>query len=218
MKRYFVTGTDTDCGKTYVTCQLLKYFQSKQYQAQAIKPVASGCSVIDGDVINEDVRLLQAHNSDASLIINRWRYKLPVSPNFAAKDASETITLKEMTAFCEHREFNAFDPLLIEGAGGLMVPFNARETWVDFLKCTQIPVILVVGMRLGCINHASLTVEVLQAKGIVCTGWIANCIDPNKLFLNENIAFLQENLSIPLIGVVPFQSPIEITPHFMEKV
>lgn len=206
MKRYFIIGTDTDCGKTHVTCQLLDYLKQNDQRVRAIKPLASGCEWINGELISDDVRRLDEHCSlTTNINANHfWRFTQPIAPHLAAAEEGRTLSAQSIARACRTYESPDLDYLLIEGAGGLMVPLNAQETWVDFLIQTQIPVILVVGMRLGCINHALLTEHVLNFKQIQCLGWVANCIDPQMLALSENIATLSEILTLPLIATVPF--------------
>lgn len=202
MKRFFITGTDTDCGKTYVTASLLKYFSS----AAAIKPVASGCMEIENKLVNSDALYLQENckHSISLDVINPWRFKLPVSPHIAAHNEGASLLINEIADYCLNLQLDGIETLFIEGAGGLMVPLNDHETWIDFLQITQIPVILVVGMKLGCINHALLTEAVLHANNIKCAGWIANCIDPNMQALSANIETLNQKLTAPLLAQVPF--------------
>ena len=198
MKRYFITGTDTDCGKTYVTRSLLDSVAN----SIAIKPVASGCIRVGEDLVSSDAQQLQ-HKSPLTLNeINPWRFKAPVSPHIAAKEEGVSLSIKEIADYCLNFTRAGFDTLFIEGAGGLIVPLNEEETWIDFLKLTRIPVIVVVGMKLGCINHALLTESALKTHGIQCAGWIANCIDPDMEFLSENCATLKDKLSIPLLSII----------------
>lgn len=200
MKRYFITGTDTDCGKTYVTTQLLKAHSN----SIAIKPIASGCSMIDGQLVNADAEQLTRDNHLNLEQINPWRFKEPISPHLAAKKEQKSIDVKTVAQYCMDFYYPGMETLFIEGAGGLMVPLNDYETWIDFLKYTRFPVLLVVGMRLGCINHALLTRAVLAAHQIPCVGWIANCLDPQMLALEENISSLTRFLDIPLWTTIPF--------------
>lgn len=204
MSTYFITGTDTDCGKTYVSCQLLDYFRSKSKQPLALKPVASGCSQLNGQLESEDVNQLEKFNCERRFSINGWQFAPAISPHLAAKEAKVGLSAEGIATFCFQSQFKVYDPLLIEGAGGLMVPLNEEETWLDFLELTRIPVILVVAMRLGCLNHALLTAEVLKAKQIKAAGWIANCIDQKMLFLDENINTLKSKMQMPLISVLPY--------------
>ncbi len=204
MKRYFITGTDTDCGKTYVTCQLVNYLQEKNKKVFAIKPVASGCMEQGNQLISEDVLRLNEQNGNAQLQICPWRFKRPISPHLAAEEEGLSLTAQAISDFCDDKTFADFEYLLIEGAGGLMVPLNHHETWLDFLACSQIPVILVVGMRLGCLNHALLTEFSLKMHNIPCIGWIANCIDKDMLALQENITTLTEKMGLPLLATIPY--------------
>ncbi|MGL6028624.1 MAG: dethiobiotin synthase [Legionella sp.] len=198
MRRYFITGTDTDCGKTYVTKALLDYLPS----ACAIKPVASGCSVIDGQLVNADAQVLKQYTDLSLNEINPWRFEPAIAPHIAAQRAESVIHLEALASFCLEFESQATDILLIEGAGGLMVPLNEEHTWLDLLQLTKLPVILVVGMKLGCINHALLTERVLQAHQIKCHGWIANCLNPEMAALDENIHSLRSMLAAPLLAVI----------------
>ena len=219
---YFILGTDTDCGKTYVTCQLVDYFKQNNQRVLAIKPISSGGI--------EDVESLNRHNEkkpDESLF---WRFKNPISPHLASAEEGVTLSVSAIASVCQKFQTNESDNdllpspacgrrvgdegergtgiLLIEGAGGLMVPLNEHETWVEFLLQTKIPVILVVGMRLGCLNHALLTQAVLNMHGIQCEGWIANCIDPEMQALSENIATLARLLTFRHLATLPYNGRI----------
>ncbi|BCA95619.1 ATP-dependent dethiobiotin synthetase BioD [Legionella antarctica] len=202
MKRYFITGTDTDCGKTYVTVKLVEYFTN----SVALKPVASGCMVIENELVSTDAQQLQKNSSLSLDEINPWRFKLPVSPHIASKEEGISLSIKEIADYCMDFHLTGVESLFIEGAGGLMVPLNENETWIDFLKHTGIPVILVVGLKLGCINHALLTEAALKANKIKCVGWIANCHDPDMLALSDNISTLKRILKFRLLGTVSYSS------------
>lgn len=216
MNTYFITGTDTDCGKTYVTCQLLSYLQRHQQRALAIKPVASGCSLQkNGQLQSEDVLRLQSYNYDKTKSICGWQFAPPISPHLAAKKAKTTLSAQAIKDFCLHKQFSEYDYLLIEGAGGLLVPLNEKETWLDFLALMQVGIILVVGMRLGSLNHALLTDEVIVANKLPYVGWIANCIDNTMLELEENIATLSSRMKRPLLASIAYQS--EINDHSLSR-
>lgn len=208
MKSFFITGTDTDCGKTYVTCQLIDHLKHAGRHCLAIKPIASGCRELDGQMVSDDVIHLQKHNAAPQHEINGWRFAPPVSPHIAAQQTGVSISASDIATFCLQEKYRAFDHLLIEGAGGLLVPLNHEETWLDFLKLTKIPTILVVGMKLGCINHALLTDAVLQHENLHCIGWIANCLQDNMLALSENIATLSQKMTVPLLATVSFQGKL----------
>jgi len=208
MKRYIIIGTDTNCGKTYVTCQLLEHLQNNGNRAMAIKPVASGCAEEGGQLINEDVLRLQHHNGIPHRQINPWCYKSPISPHLAAAEVGQHISAQQIADFCFEEAFSDVNYLLIESAGGLLSPLNKDETWLDVLSYSQIPVIFVVGMRLGCLNHALLTALALNTHHIKCAGWIANCLDKNMLALPENINTLTEKLNWPLIATISYQGAL----------
>lgn len=211
MKRFFITGTDTDCGKTYVTGKLLQHLQ----RAEAIKPVASGCSVINEELINSDAEHLIQYCSISMEQINPWRFSMPVSPHIAAFHENKRLSARDIADYCLNLQVDNVDTLLIEGAGGLLVPLNEKETWIDFLKYSEIPVILVVGMKLGCINHALLTELALNAHNIDCEGWIANCIDPDMLALVENIDTLKNKMKMPLLATIPFTGELSSEVRFV---
>ncbi len=148
--------------------------------------MASGCYEEEGGLISGDVVQLQRHNHNPTHDICGWRFKATNFPHLAAAEAGIFISAQSITEFCNDPKFANYDYQLIEGAGGLMAPINANETWLDFLSLIKIPVILVVGMRLGCLNHALLTELALMTHHIPCAGWIANCLDNNMLALMEN--------------------------------
>ncbi|MDP3269599.1 MAG: dethiobiotin synthase [Legionella sp.] len=212
MKRYFITGTDTDCGKTYATTELLHYFA----HSAAIKPIASGCSTVDGHLINSDALSLQQLQDLTMDVINPWRFNAAVSPHLAANLEGRSLNVSDVVNYCLNLNLPRVKRLFIEGAGGLMVPLNDQETWMDFLRSSRIPVILVVGMRLGCINHALLTDAVLKMNQIECVGWIANCHDPEMMLLDENIITLKNHLKIPLLATIPYMG--FLNNHHLDKI
>ncbi len=205
MRRYFITGTSTDCGKTFVTARLLHHFK----KSKAIKPIASGCQEIDGVLVSSDALELQKTRDLPLETINPWTFKTAVSPHIAAEIAGITVTTAHLVDYCLNLELSETEILFIEGAGGLIVPINEKDTWVDFLQQTGIPVIMVVGMQLGCINHALLTEIALRVNTIHCSGWIANCIDPDMLALEQNIMTLKNKLALPFLAKIHHQGYIE---------
>jgi dethiobiotin synthetase len=209
MKRYFIVGTDTDVGKTYVTVALIRYLK-QHHRVMGLKPVASGCEEGGGGLTSADACLMDAVQDKIQTTRLPWRLRLPISPHLAARAEGQAILASAVADFCLDTQFNDLDYLLVEGAGGLMVPLNDQETWIDVLLRTQMPVILVVGMRLGCINHALLTASVLKAHGISCVGWIANCLDPNMLALQENIDTLSQFIESPRLAIVPYMGELRV--------
>lgn len=210
MTKFFITGTDTDCGKTYVTCNLLDYFLTNQQKVLAIKPIVSGAVEDETGPYWQDLKNLEKHNPTFYEPINLFKFRAPVSPHLAASNEKKTISIKELIDFCERKEFADFEHLLIEGAGGLLVPLNENETWIDFLKQSKFEVIIVVAIRLGCINHALLTESVLKNLDIKIKGWIANCINPQMLMLDENIETLVNQMSSPMLAKVPYEGSLNL--------
>jgi dethiobiotin synthetase len=200
---YFITGTDTNAGKTWATIALMRYFKQQGKTVVGMKSVAAGCEMQDGQLKNEDALLIQ---ENASLpigydLINPYAYQLPVSPHIAgiknpvkmAKIVESFNVLKELAEI-----------VLVEGAGGWYAPLNDSEDISDLAKALALPVILVVAIRLGCINHAKLTWQAIQNSGLACAGWIAVCVDPDMLKSEENICTIKTALNVPLLGVLPY--------------
>lgn len=217
MTAYFITGSDTGCGKTYVTKLLVQYFQHNKINCIALKPVASGCEWMDGKWVNEDVeQLMDVNHTD--LVINQWLFKQPISPHFAASDDNIRLDAQSVISFCQQPQFIHYDLQLIEGAGGLMVPLNEMETWIDMIKLANLQMIVVIGIRLGCINHALLLNEVIQSKNLPVAGWIANVIDAQTDKIEDNILAIQSRIDIPLIATVNYQASQLNTTSSMMKI
>ncbi len=201
---FFVTGTDTGVGKSWATVALMQYFKNQSKTVIGMKPIASGCEIIAGTLQNEDALLLQQHASMkvAYTEINCFSFADPVSPHLAAKNQVVDLQIiqdsfKKLT--------NQADIVIVEGVGGWLVPLNNTGDDVETLaKKLSIPIILVVAIRLGCINHARLTYQAIKASGVECVGWIAMCLDPKMLKLEDNIQTIQNSIETPLLGVLPF--------------
>ncbi|WP_322105209.1 dethiobiotin synthase [Paraburkholderia sp. J41] len=204
----FVTGTDTEIGKTFVSAALLRGFARAGLRAAALKPVAAGAFERDGVWHNEDADQLDAA---ASVLLppeirTPFLLKEPAAPHIAA--ALEGVTLDMARIADCHREACArADAVVVEGVGGFRVPLTREHDTADLAVALGLPVVLVVGMRLGCISHALLTAEAIAARGLALAGWVANRIDPAMTFPGENIDALRERLAAqydaPLLGVVP---------------
>jgi dethiobiotin synthetase len=204
---YFVTGTDTGVGKTLVSCALLHAFAARGKRVAGMKPVAAGC---DDDGINEDVkRLRSATTVFASLgQINPYSFIPAIAPHLAAKRNGVAIQLERILE--SYHELTAqADVVIVEGAGGWMVPLNETQNSVDLVTAMELPVILVVGMRLGCLNHALLTELAIKQAKLVCAGWVANVLDANMDALDDNISALQQRIKAPLLGVIPYQENLD---------
>ena len=201
---FFITGTDTGVGKTWATVSVMHYFQAQGKTVVGMKPVASGCELIEGKWRNEDALLLQKHASIAVDydLINPYAYQLPVSPHLAGED--NPVVLSRIVTTFEQLQQKA-EIVLVEGVGGWLVPLNHQGDDVQALaKSLKLPVIMVVAIRLGCINHARLTYQAIIDSGLVCAGWIATCVDPQMLKPAENIETLQLLIKAPLLGILPY--------------
>lgn len=199
---YFVTGTDTGVGKTFATCALLHAARRQGMHALGMKPVAAG---VDGNGRNEDVEQLIAASSTAAPreLVNPYCFEAPVAPHIAAAVAGCRIDLSRIAAAARDLAAGA-DLLLIEGVGGFRVPLGDEVDTADLTVRLNLPVILVVGLRLGCLNHALLTAEAIRSRGLKLAGWIANGIDPDMPWPEENITALKERLTAPLLGYLPW--------------
>lgn len=200
---YFVTGTDTGVGKTLISCALLHGFAAQNRRVVGMKPVAAGCN---DDGQNDDVVQLRAAGNvqiDYGQI-NPYCLVPAVAPHLAAQVAGVSIDFARISKAFTELSAQA-DVVIVEGAGGLLVPLNGAQDSADLMRELGLPVILVVGMRLGCLNHALLTVEAIAARGLVLAGWVANVLDPDMAMLEENIAALKQRIAAPLLGVVPYQ-------------
>jgi len=204
--RWFVTGTDTGVGKTLISAALLHALATRHARVVGMKPVAAGLVLHEGRMVSEDVLQLRAASTVQvpAELDNPVALPDPLSPHLAARRAQRPVQVAELVsafeALCTHA-----DAVLVEGAGGWRVPLNDTETLADLARALQAPVVMVVGMRLGCLNHALLTAEAVRADGLTLAGWVANVIDPDMACLEENIQTLQARLGAPLLGVVPWQ-------------
>ncbi|GIU39632.1 ATP-dependent dethiobiotin synthetase BioD [Shewanella colwelliana] len=203
--RYFVTGTDTDCGKTFVSSALLHAAQARG-STLGLKPIASGCEVTPEGLRNTDALSLIAQSSvklDYSQV-NPFSFEPAIAPHIAAKHLGTGLSVD---AICQHLEtlpLSSADLMLVEGAGGWRLPLGGGEFLSQAVKQLSMPVILVVGVKLGCLNHAVLTQEAILADGLTLAGWVANVTDPNMAYLQENLTTLTELMASPCLGVVPY--------------
>lgn len=211
---YFITGTDTDIGKTHVSCILLALAAAQGLRSAALKPVAAGTNA-SGQ--NEDVmRLMAAANVGLpEQTINPWLLKEPLSPHIAARHAGMEISMAPIIE-CFHAACEKTDFLLVEGVGGLYAPLSDNLSQPDLIRELDIPVILVVGLRLGCLNHALLTAAALKQEGLHLAGWIGNLIDPAFQAQDDNIQTLAARLQAPCLGILPYDpvaSPEMLASH-----
>ncbi|MBU3644998.1 MAG: dethiobiotin synthase [Candidatus Methylopumilus sp.] len=199
----FVTGTDTDAGKTYISAALLRHFAAQSLRVVGMKPVASGAKELDGVLHNSDVtQLRQASNVQADMRwINPYCFAPAIAPHIAAQQAGVAIDLQQIKQAYEQLCGMA-DVVVVEGAGGWLVPLNGQQTIADLAQLLDIPIVLVVRIRLGCINHALLSVADIQRRGLTLLGWVANCMEDEMPVMQENIATLQQLIAAPCLAVV----------------
>lgn len=203
-KGCFITGTDTNAGKTWAALALLHYFRNQGKSVLGMKPVASGCFMQEGRLVNEDALQIQEHSlvkADYDLI-NPYAFASPVSPHIAGKN--NPVSLDKVIA-CFNQLQERAEIVVVEGAGGWYTPVNNQQDMADLAKALALPVILVVAIRLGCINHAKLTYRAIQQAGVDCAGWIAMCADPDVLNPEEIIQTIENALDAPLLGVLPYR-------------
>lgn len=201
---YFITGTDTEIGKTFTTSALLRAFATQGRSTLGMKPIASGADEINGVLHNEDVdSLIAASNVKAQQeIVAPYLMRTPAAPHIVA--ALENLKMDvQHIACCYQQAQDLADVILVEGVGGYCVPLDDETSTVDLAQALSLPVILVVGMRLGCINHALLTAQAIAASGLRLAGWVANTLDPEMKFFEENVQALKQRLDAPCLGVMP---------------
>ncbi len=201
----FVTGTNTGIGKTIVSASLLAALNTAGVRAVGMKPVASGCENTTHGLRNADAELLRAHSAGTSAyeLINPYALPEAIAPHLAAQTAGIQIDIKPIAQAYATLSANS-DMVVVEGVGGWAVPLSWRLMQVDVARALNLPIILVVGLRLGCINHALLTARAIAADGGTLLGWIANRIDPEMQRADDNLTTLRERLRAPCLGVLPF--------------
>ncbi|MGU3413549.1 dethiobiotin synthase [Enterobacteriaceae bacterium C23F] len=206
-ERYFVTGTDTEVGKTVASSALLQAANRAGYRTAGYKPVASGSEMTDEGLRNTDALALQ-RNSGVALRyaeVNPYTFEEPTSPHIVSEDEGHPIDAHTLSAGL-HALSQKADWVLVEGAGGWYTPLSSTYTFADWVQAEQLPVILVVGVKLGCINHAVLTAQAVQQAGLTLAGWIANDVIPPGKRHAEYMATLTRMLPAPLLGEIPYLS------------
>ena len=206
-KTYFIIGTDTEIGKTYVSVKLLNQLNQLGFRTIGLKPLATGGIKTSQGLRNDDALKLQ---KAASLklpykMINPFIFEPPIAPHLAAKKIGKLIRAIDLIQHCQNviSHFD-HDYTLIEGIGGWLTPLNNNEALADWVANLNVPVILVIGIKLGCLNHSLLTWQSLQVHKITVAGWIANCIDPNVLAEQENIETLKHWIKVPFLAKIPY--------------
>ncbi|MTD33224.1 dethiobiotin synthase [Paludibacterium denitrificans] len=203
---FFVTGTDTEIGKTHASVQLIQQWRQQGKHVLAMKPVASGCEIMaDGRWQNDDVeRLVAASGQTDRDAMNPYRFLPPISPHIAAREAGVEISLERIVQHYQQLAEQA-DIVLVEAAGGWLAPLSDSLRMQDMARALGLPVILVVGMKLGAINHALLTAQAIRAAGLPLAGWVANRVVPDQLAYEANLATLKAQIAEPLLLEIPYQ-------------
>ena len=204
-KGFFITGTDTGVGKTRFTVAWMRAMQRCGLKTLGMKPVAAGCQWVGGVLVNDDALLLQQNGSVSSAypLINPYAFEAAVSPHIAARQAGCSVDLKVIQHAFESLQHNA-DCVVVEGVGGWEVPLSQHHLVADLAVMLALPVILVVGVRLGCLNHARLTMMAIERSGVECIGWVANLVDPTMRCVDENIETMKTWFEPPLLATLPY--------------
>ncbi|MBS3804017.1 MAG: dethiobiotin synthase [Oleiphilaceae bacterium] len=206
---FFVTGTDTGVGKTLVTAAILHAASAQGRRTLAMKPIASGCDQTPDGLRNEDALILQQAMTETLPYeqVNPIAMAPAIAPHVAARQAGRQLTAQRLVGFCRGLQMRPADLFLVEGAGGWRVPLNEQETYAQVPREMTMPVILVVPLQLGCINHALLTAEAIRADGLTVAGWVANRPNAEVMMAEEDtLAYLLNHMWAPCLGVIPWQS------------
>lgn len=204
---YFVTGTDTGVGKTMVSAAILQAAKNQGKRTLAMKPIASGCDMTPEGLRNDDAVILQNVMTESVPydVINPYAFEPAIAPHVAAHQAGKMVTAQRLIGFCRGLQMRPAELLLVEGAGGWRVPLNDRETLAALPRELNLPVILVVSLKLGCINHALLTAEAIRGDGLTIAGWVANRSEPNAMNCEqETLDYLLDHVRAPCLGVLPW--------------
>jgi len=208
-QRFFITGTDTDVGKTICTAALLHKAKLASKSTLGLKPLAAGCEETEQGLRNGDALALMAQSTEQLPYdqVNPVALKEAIAPHIAAERLNKPLSAARLVGYLRGvLMINRAEFICIEGAGGWRVPLNAKETLAEVPKDLKLPVIVVVGMKLGCINHAMLTMEAIHRDGLNVVGWIANKIDDDMDAYQENLDSLKKQIRVPCLGEVPYLS------------
>ena len=204
-RKIFVTGTDTEIGKTFISCGIIRALAGKNLKVAGLKPIASGAEPEQGVLKNDDaMQLQQASNMTLSYKeINPLCFEPAIAPHIAADLSGQPLNVSELVekVIVPHDA----EKVLIEGAGGWLTPLNQKETYADWVEQQGFDVVLVVGMKLGCLNHAMLTVRDIERRGLKLVGWVANFAQGSMNMAEDNLHWLKQNISAPCLGIVPHQ-------------
>lgn len=217
-KKIFITATDTDAGKTVISEAILQLAREHKNSTVGYKPVSAGCEETCDGLRNEDALILQRASSIecAYEMVNPIAFADPVAPHLAAARMQQQITLDEISMGLSKLALLEPDVLLIEGAGGWRLPLGNDVFMSDFVVTHNIPVILIIGLKLGCLNHALLTYQALTSDGVDVVGWVGNQVDPDMLYADENIKSLKQMIDAPCLGIVPHLKNTEDAKRYLQ--
>lgn len=210
-QRIFITGTDTDAGKTVVATHLLHALAFAGYRTAALKPLAAGADNIASTLRNDDAVQLQAAATELHSYetVNPYLFAEAIAPHIAASNENRNIDFDECVARCMPLLESDADVVVVEGAGGWLVPVNDQYTMADLAVALDMQVVLVVGLKLGCINHALLTAAAIEKAGLTLLGWVANHLHEDMCESRANVVSLTARIKSPLLAELPFSSSIE---------
>jgi len=208
---FFVTGTDTGVGKTLVSSAMLRALRRRGRSVAGMKPVASGSDPTTAGLRNEDALSLQAESSRPwpYEVVNPYAFAPPIAPHLAAAEAGVEVGLERILA-CFRELKDGSGTVVVEGAGGFLVPLGPGLSFADLPRAMGLEVVLVVGLRLGCLNHAFLTAEAIASRGLTLAGWAGSLVDPGFERLPENLESLRQGLGAPCLGVIPHLAPLDL--------
>jgi dethiobiotin synthetase len=208
---FFITGTDTDAGKTWVTLALMRAFQDRGLVVSGMKPVASGCEETALGLRNADALLIQTQSSvpNEYAAVNPYAFKPPIAPHIAASQAGVEININAVLSVYDALT-RQNDIVIVEGIGGWRVPLNSHQSLVDLVRALELPVILVVGLRLGCINHALLSAETILSDGLNLAGWAVSHLSSSYSEPDSTLHTLVESIPAPLLGELPYLNTFNI--------
>ena len=210
MGHLFITGTDTEVGKTWATLGIMAHYQARGLVVNGMKPVASGSEWQSGQLRNADATLIQAQSSGSPAYeqVNPYTFAEPIAPHIAARKQRVEVDLATVSAAFEELARRA-DLVVVEGIGGWRVPLSEGLQTEDLVRRLNLSVVLVVGLRLGCINHALLSAEVILASGLPFAGWLANRICPDYTEAQATLAYLRTHIPAPLAGCIPYLDKLD---------
>ena len=219
MSGFFITGTDTSVGKTYVARQIIRLLSAKGLHVSAYKPVASGAHYLNDGLVNQDALDLMAESSVVLPYsdVNPYCFEPAIAPHIAAHDAQVEIKLSKIKA-CFNAHQSTAEWVVVEGAGGWKVPLSDELGFDDVAQTLGLPVVLVVGLRLGCINHALLTEEAILSKGCNIVGWVANSVEPDFDRQDDNMQALRRRMKTPCLALLEHDCALDLTQqeHFFK--